>query len=496
MVTDRQVRRLMELIKSEISLAAAAAKAGMDEKTARKYRAARKLPGELQAERGRRQWRTRADPFEEVWPELRSALELNPGLEAKTLFEDLQRRFPGRFADGQLRTLQRRVKAWRVLEGPAKEIFFEQEYPPGVLSQSDFTHMTSLGVRIGGELFEHLVYHFVLPYSNWETVSICFSESFESLSEGLQRALWELGGVPRAHRTDRLTAAVHKVEHSEEFTSSYAALLRHYGLAGEKIQAGKAHENGDVEQRHHRFKRAVDQALLLRGSRDFADRAEYERFLRTLLEQLNSGRRERLQEELKVLDRLPRARLDTTKQIVVKVGPGSTIRVQHNTYSVHSRLIGERVTVRIRSEELDVMYAQRLVESLPRLRGENRHRIDYRHVIEWLVRKPGAFANYRYRQDLFPTSRFRQAYDSLKERGSVRGDKEYLRILELAASEGEGVVNYALGLLLDAEQPVTFEAVRDLVRYGKEPDPVLRVEVSPVDLADYDSLLEQRRVAV
>lgn len=496
MVTDRQVRRLMELIKSEVSLAAAAAKAGMDEKTARKYRAAGKLPSELRAERARREWRTRGDPFEEVWPELRLALEAHPGLEAKTLFEDLQRRFPGRFADGQIRTLQRRVKAWRALEGPGKEIFFEQEYQPGVLSQSDFTHMESLGVRIGGELFEHLVYHFVLPYSNWETVSICFSESFESLSEGLQRALWELGGVPKAHRTDRLTAAVHKVEHPEEFTSSYRALLRHYGVAGEKIQAGKAHENGDVEQRHHRFKRAVDQALLLRGSRDFADRPEYERFLRRLLEQLNSGRRKRLEEELKVLGRLPRARLDTTKQIVVKVSAGSTIRVQNNTYSVHSRLIGERVTVRIRPEQLDVMYAQRVVESLPRLRGEHRHRIDYRHVIDWLVRKPGAFANYRYRQDLFPTSRFRQAYDVLKEHSSARGDKEYLRILELAATEGEGAVNYALGLFIDLDQPLTFEAVRDFVRYANEPEPMGQVEVSAVNLADYDSLLEDTRVAV
>jgi hypothetical protein len=486
----------MELINTEVSLAAAAAKAGMDEKTARKYLAAGKLPSELKAERGSRHWRTRADTFEEVWADLRSALELNPGLEAKTLFEDLQRRFPGRFADSQLRTLQRRVKAWRALEGPAKEVFFEQEHRPGVLSQSDFTHMGSLGVRIAGERFEHLVYHFVLTYSNWETVSICFSESFESLSEGLQRALWELGGVPRAHRTDRLTAAVHKVEHPEEFTSSYAALLRHYGLAGEKIQAGKAHENGDVEQRHHRFKRALEQALLLRGSRDFAERAEYERFLRQLLEQLNAGRRQRLEEEIKVLGRLPAARLDTTKQVVVKVSAGSTIRVQHNTYSVHSRLIGERVTVRIRSEALEVLYAQRLVESLPRLRGENRQRIDYRHVIEWLVRKPGAFANYRYRQDLFPTSRFRQAYDALRERGPSGADKEYLRILELAASEGEAVVNNALGLLLDAEQALSLEVLRELVRGASEAEPVCRVEVPPVDLADYDTLLEERRAAI
>src|SRR5690606_15796915 len=143
------------------------------------------------------------------------------GLEAKTLFEDLQRRYPAQFQDGQLRTLQRRVKQWRALEGPPKEVFFPQEHHPGELCQSDFTHMTALGVTIGGQRFEHLIYHFVLTYSNWETGTICFSESFESLSEGLQRALWQLGGVPKAHRTDRLSAAVHKDLSPEVFTDRY-----------------------------------------------------------------------------------------------------------------------------------------------------------------------------------------------------------------------------------------------------------------------------------
>ena len=215
MVTDRQVRRLMKLLGRGLTMSAAAAGAGMDEKTARKYRKLGRLPGEVAVART---WRTREDPFAGVWEEVRLLLEVNPGLEAKTIFEDLQRRYPGRYADGALRTLQRRVKRWRALEGPPKEVFFAQVYKPGELCQSDFTHMSKLGVRIARQRFDHLLYHFVLPYSNWETGRVCFSESFESLSEGFQSALWELGGVPRKHRSDRLSTAVHKTDHSEEFT--------------------------------------------------------------------------------------------------------------------------------------------------------------------------------------------------------------------------------------------------------------------------------------
>lgn len=199
MVTNNQVRMLMKLIQTEKTYAIAAAKAGMDEKTARKYRRIGKLPSEIKKERT---WRTRKDPFEAVWDEIKSKLEINPGLEARTLFEDLQRRYPGRFFDGQLRTLQRRIKIWRATEGPGKEVYFPQKHQPGKLCQSDFTHMGALGVTINRQRFDHLLYHFVLTYSNWETGTICFSESFESLSEGLQNALWDLGGVPQVHQTD------------------------------------------------------------------------------------------------------------------------------------------------------------------------------------------------------------------------------------------------------------------------------------------------------
>jgi hypothetical protein len=421
---------------------------------------------------------------------VQAQLRLNPGLEAKTLFEDLQRRYPGRFQDGQLRTLQRKVKAWRALEGPSKEVFFPQQHKPGALSQSDFTSMNELGITISGVPFPHLVYHFVLTYSNWETGTVCFSESFESLSVGLQNALWELGGVPRAHQTDRLSAAVQKVEHPDEFTRFYDALLHHYGLEGKKSQARKANENGDVEQRHYRFKRAVDQSLLLRGSRDFENRRKYEEFLSSLVHQLNAGRQERLAEERKVLRRLPATRLDGTKRVQVKVGPSSTIRVQHNVYSVHSRLIGEKVEVRIHAEKLDVVYGQRVIETLPRLRGSNRHRIDYRHIIDWLVRKPGAFRNYRYRDELFPTSWFRMTYDALTQSMGVQADKEYLKILELAAKESETLVNNVLQLYLNAERTPLFSSIEQYVRYEQQPEVLAEPEIMEVDLAGYDRLLD------
>jgi hypothetical protein len=479
----------MKLIQTEDTLSNAAVKSGMDEKTARKYRRLKKLPSEIKSPHT---WRTRSDEFTEVWAEVQSKLEVNPGLEAKTLFEDLQRRYPGRFSDGQLRTFQRRVKVWRAMEGRAREVFFPQKHHPGRMGQSDFTHMDKLGVTINKQPFDHLIFHFVLTYSNWEAGSICFSESFESLSEGLQKALWELGGVPIVHQTDRLSTAVNKTDNPEEFTRRYQALLKHYGLEGRKIQASKPNENGDVEQRHHRFKRAVDQALMLRESRDFASRGEYEEFLKKLFWQLNAGRRGRFLEEQQVLLRLPRQKLESCQRIEMKVGKASTIRVAKNVYSVHSRLIGERVKVRLFAEHLEVWSGQHLIETIPRLRGESKHRINYRHIIDWLVRKPGAFENYRYRDDLFPGHRFRLAYDALKKSQPARAHKEYLNILYLAARENESAVDDALRYLIDTGRTITLEAVETIVNSKLKLAPLTEVSVAPVNLAAYDSLLHLR----
>lgn len=486
MVTDRQVRRLMMLIKKEKTQIIAAEKSGMDPKTARKYIRSKKLPSQLKEPRI---WRTREDHFKEVWAEVKVLLENNPGLDAKTLFQYLQRQYLGMFPDGQLRTLQRQVKRWRALDGPSKEIYFTQRHTAGDLSESDFTHMSSLGVTIEGNLFRHILYHFVLTYSNWEAVAICFSESFESLSNGLQSALWELGGVPKRHRTDRMSAAVHKECNPEEFTSRYRGLLSHYGLQGEKIRAGEAHENGDVEQSHKGIKHALDQSLMLRGSREFLSREEYASFIRKVVNQLNSGRQVRFQEELKILRRLPVYRLDDFQRIKLKVGPSSTISLSHNVYSVNSRLIGEVVDVHLYAEYFEIWYGQKKVEKIERLRGAKGHRVQYRHIIDWLVRKPGAFENYRYREDLFPTLRFRMAYDWLKHERAASPHKEYLQILQLAAKETEMGVDQALQTLLLSEEAISAVRVQEILLLGKPLASPQDVSVAKVDLASYDFLI-------
>jgi len=494
MITDNQARKLMKYLQEKGTLGVAATKSGMDEKTARKYRDLGKLPSELQAERIRT-WQTREDPFEEIWEMVKSFLENNSGLEAKTLFEHLQRQHPGRFSDGQIRTFQRRVKNWRATEGPAREVFFPQLHKPGKLSQSDFTHMGQLGITIGGVPFDHLIYHFVLTYSNWEAGTICFSESFESLSDGLQKALWKLGGVPEAHQTDRLSTAVNKPANPEEFTQRYQGLLSHYKLIGRKTNPASPNENGDVEQRNHRFKRAVDQALMLRDSRDFPSRKRYEVFLERLFAQLNSNRHDRFKEELAVLQTLPTTQLSASTKFTVGVGPSSTIRVKHNVYSVHSRLIREKVTVRLYAERLEIWHGQRHIEDIPRLRGSGNHHIQYRHIIDWLVRKPGAFENYRYRSDLFPTSRFRMAYDEFKRHHVVtKASKEYLLILKLAAKESESAVDDALRFLFDRNRQISAETVKKLVLSGQKPTPATDVKISAVVLHAYDCLLSGTEV--
>ena len=493
MVNDQQVKRLWRLVGQQWPLDIAATKTGMDPKTARKYLRARYLPSEM---RRKHTWRTRPDPFADVWELLRALLAQEPGLQAKTLLQHLQETYPGRFTEGQVRTLQRRIKHWRATEGPPQEVFFAQDHRPGQLCQSDFTHCRELGVTIQGQPFPHLIYHFVLTYSNWETGMICYTESWENFSEGLQNALWELGGVPTEHRSDRLSAAVNNLSDTKEFTRAYEGLLRHYRLHGQKIQAGQAHENGDVEQRHYRFKQAADQALMLRGSRDFLTLESYQTFLHKLFIRLNAGRQERLREEVGQLQPLPEQRLESVRRERVRVSPGSLVSAGRNTYSVHSRLIGEMVEARIRPDTVEIWYGDRKVEELPRLRGRGKHRVDYRHIIDWLVRKPGAFENYRYREDLFPTRWFRLAYDALREeRGPKRGAQEYVTILWLAARRGEARVEAALRFLLGSQQVLSAEEAAKLTE-DHAPPVLTSIAVEPVSLLVFDDLLTREETTI
>jgi hypothetical protein len=483
----------MKLEKTERSLAAAAAKAGMDEKTARKYRRLGKPPSQVKKARD---YSTRADHFGGVWPELAGMLERDPSFEAQTLMEYLCRERPGEFRMGQLRTLQRRVKRWRALQGPKREVMFPQVHEPGRQSQSDFTHMTELGVTITGQLFAHLFYHFTLTFSNWETGTICFSECFESLAEGLQNALWELGGVPAEHRTDSLSAAVNNLKDKAEFTARYEGLLAHYQLQASHTSPGRAHENGDVEQSHYRFKRAVAQALSLRGSRDFSSREEYAEFLRELLSRRNALRRERLAAEVEVLRVLPERRLEDHSAERLKVTRNSTINVRRNIYSVPSQLIGEAVEVRVFAERLAVWYGGVCVAEMERLRGTGGQAINYRHVIHSWVRKPGAFAHYRYQPSLFPRLIFRVAYDQLCEQYPATAERQYVKLLELAATGSEEQVANALQQLVASGTVISFERVAKLCRSEPAaPPPHQMLLPAAVELAGYDALLTPRQEA-
>lgn len=491
MKTDGEIKLLLHERRKGIKQTLAAARTGMSERTARKYERAGQLPSQL---KGARTHRTRTNPFEADWPWVEEHLRRDPALQAKTLFALLCQTHPGRYQEGQLRTLQRHIQAWRVEHGPEQEVMFPQAHPPGRLAQSDFTSMNALGVTIAGTRFSHLLYHLVLTYSNVEAVRVCFSESFEALAEGLEAGLWQIGGVPEWHRTDNLSAAVRKLDRQgrHEFTANYQALLSHYGMKPAANTPGLAHQNGDVEQSHFRFKEAVDQALRVRGSREFADRESYERFLQDLVRSRNLTREKRFALERGQLKPLPATPLEFLRELTVRVSRFSLVHVLNNHYSVPSRLIGVVLKVRVRAERLELYHGLAHVLSLPRLLGRQQQRIDYRHVIGSLVRKPGAFRNCCYREELFPTTAFRRAYDRLLEATPSRADAEYLRVLHLAASTSETEVEVALGLLEEAATPPRFAAVRELVG-APRPHAGPQLATPALDLSLYDHLLTSRR---
>jgi len=380
MKKESEVKRYMQARKTGKSQQLAAAVAGMSERTGRKYERMGTLPSQLKQPRT---WLTRKNPFEQDWDWVVGQLERDPALQATTLLALLIEQHTDRYRPTQIVTLRRHIARWRALSGPEREVIFEQVHTPGERAQSDFTHMSDLGVTIGGEPFPHLIYHFVFTYSNVEAVMLCFSESFEALAEGIEHALWQLGGVPAQHRTDHLTAAVrqtHRKEDREEWTARYQALMAHYGMQPTWNNQGIAHENGDVEQAHYRFKEALDQALRVRGSREFASRADYWRFVCDLLSRRNRTRAARWHEEQAALRPLPRLPLVPCKEVQVRVSRFSTIHVGSNVYSVPSRLIGTKLLVRLHAQTVEGYVGTKLAFTLPRLVGTHQHRIDYHHA--------------------------------------------------------------------------------------------------------------------
>lgn len=488
MVKDEQVRLLRQKLMEGKKQETAAAAAGMSERSARKWQQG-PLPSETKAPRW---WRTRVDPLADVWEREIVPLLVSDekgALQATGVLGWLQDKHPGKYDDGLLRTLQRRIRDWRALHGPPKEVFFEQEHVPGREAAFDFTDGSELGVTIAGQVFLHLLFEFVLTYSGWTWVCLAFSETYEAMAAGIQGALWALVGVPLVLRSDNLSAATHELKRTggRSLTRRYQALLDHYELKSTRIEPGESHQNGAVEQRHYRTKRAIAEALVLRGSADFVDTDAYLAFVRDVVAKHNRRVEAQLAEERPALRALPSAPIPSYTVFYPRVRKWSTVRVGHQTYSVPSRLIGHIVEARRHPDTIEILYRKRTIEVMPRLRGEDAVRIDYRHVIWSLVTKPGAFARYRYREELFPTLTFRRAYDALRSR-TERADVEYLRILHLAASTMERPVEDALLALLDGGDPISFDAVRERVAPSRPSVPV--IEIPAPDLSAYDRLIE------
>jgi hypothetical protein len=496
--TDAQVRLIMKERNNGKTQEQAAVKANIrSRKTVRKYEQLGELPSELKEPR---KYRTRPDPFEKDWAEVEKKLKEAPELEAKTLFEWLCERDGVEYQEGQLRTLQRRISNWRVLNGNPT-LSLDQVHQPGEVLQSDGTCMNELKITIQGQSFEHILFHSVLPYSNWEWGRVVQSESLLSIRLGLQSALLKLGCVPQAHQTDHTTAATHKLgladrEKSAQergYNEEYLQLLTHYGIEARTIHVASPNENGDVESSNGGIKRAVEQHLLLRGSRDFESIAVYEAFLFGIMDKRNAMRQTKLAQELAVMKPLTAKPWPQMRELIVRVGQNGILRVGSNGYSVPSGLKGKRATVRIYEWHIEVWYANQRLETLPRVPGAHHYQINYRHIIDSLLRKPGGFRNYRYRADLFPQEVFRRAWEALNEQFPPRkADLTYLRILKQAALGLESDVAQALALLLENQAQNLWDekTITELIGAKAAPPTIPTLAPQEVDLSIYDQFIQ------
>lgn len=493
-ITDQQVRRMHKEVAKHGRVGLADMRAGISPNTGRKYRRMGRLPSELKLPRT---WRTRTDPFTKDWPEIEVRLQDAPELEARALFEDLMLQRPGVYEEGHLRTFQRRVKVWRALHGPDKEVFFPQIHRAGEAMQTDFTWATELGVTIQGQPFAHMLCHNVLPYSNWEWATVCQSESMLALRRGIPAALVQMGCAPEWHQTDNSSSATHTLADGKRgFNDAYVELMRHFRMTPRTIGIGKSEQNGDVESLNGVLKRRLKQHLLLRGSREFASMEAWEAFVQAVCRAANTRRQTRFNEELAVMQPLTAAPFKVFDELTVRVSQESTILVRKNLYSVPSRLIGERLQVRLSEMRMEVRHAGRLVLETGRLIGESRHRIDYRHIIGSMMRKPGAFERYRHRDDLFPGLTWRKAYDALQTGlGNRKGEVEYLRLLHLSANTLESEVHAALEVILEAGRLPEAVLVKELMGSEKAIQ-IPELLVPTVDLGEYDVFTKELLAAV
>ena len=490
-ITDLQVIKYKE-VRGEHTQEAAAAKSGISVSSAGRIERRVVLP----SQRGARGWRTRADPLSEVWDgEVVPLLERAPALMAVTVLEELQRRRPGGFGESVLRTLQRRMRGWRAEHGEEREIFFAQEHPPGRLGLSDFTVADELGICIADLAFPHRLYQFAFAHSGWRHARVVLGgESFQALASGLQEALWMAGGVPEEHRTDSLSAAFNNLAEQEELTRRYRGLCEHYGVRASRNNPGESHENGAIESRQGSLKRALEQALLLRGTREFADLPAYEQFLAETVRRLNVRCAHAWEIERARLKPLPARRTVDFEEIDARVSKFGVFSAKSALYSVPSRLAGHRLKVRLYSAHLEAWLGGVKVFECERLyaSARNRHpkRVDWRHMLPSLKRKPGAFARWVLRDAMFPRSEYAQAWQRIRERLPERSACRLMVDLLDLADRANVVTELAgvLALLHERDALPDIEELRG--RFAPRPTCMPSVQVVLPGVAVYDELLE------
>jgi hypothetical protein len=378
---------------------------------------------------------------------------------------------------------------------------FLQHHQPGVLGISDFTLLKGEPITVAGQVLEHRLFHFRLPYSGWCHVEVIHGgESFVALSEALQNALALCVGVPAEHRTDSLSACFRNRDgsYAGDYTSRYRELCAHLGVIATRNNRGVAHENGAIEGPHRHWKHRLEQQLIQRGSREFATEAEYRQLVSQVTTTLNSRHEVagRLEIERLHLQPLPVERFADYEPVVVTVRSTSTIEVRSITYSVPSRLIGQQLTVHLRHDRLDLYLRSHYVETLPRLHPQKGQkalrRIDFRHVIESLRRKPRALLRAQLQDDLLPTDSWRQLWRQLL--AALPPDeaaKVMVDALHVAAKTDDlaGVERYLRRQLRSGE--LTIGALRD--HYGLRPPRGLmampQIEIPEHTLSSYDELL-------
>jgi transposase InsO family protein len=393
------------------------------------------------------------------------------------------------------RTLERRIRAWRAVHGPAREVMFRQDHPPGCLGLSDFTDVAELSITIAGALLAHRLYHFRLAYSGFEYAHVVLGgESFVALAEGLQNALWALGGVPVQHRSDSLSAAFRNLDRDAEadLTRRYEDLCAHYGMTPTRNNAGVAHENGSIESAHGHLKRAIEDALLLRGARDFDDLAAWRRFVDEIVGRRNAGKAKRIDQERAALNPLPPRRTADYEEVLVCVTSSSGFTLRKVFYSVPSRLIGHRLRIRLYDDRLDCFLGATQLLTLPRGRahpsGKHGHVVDYRHVIHALRRKPMALLNLVYRDQLFPRRPYAHAFEALLAKETEkRACRIMVGLLALAHERAcEGELADLIGQDLDAGRLPDLQALQDRFAPSIRDIPKVTVELAP--LAAYDEI--------